>query len=161
MPLGWPAQLDCGASRRASGARPRAEPLAGVQGRQPLPSWLSGASGPREHSASGKAREGRKARGARSPATRAPCTPKLWPAQRLCERTFDTRAGRAWTPAGHPLGQVQRQSKPSISFKHYRTQLFPFTTQPTCGRSASSSGRIQRTRRTVWIFISVSPTSYG
>lgn len=50
MPLCWPAQIDCGISRSASGARPEAKPLAGVQGRQPLPSWLSGASGPRESS---------------------------------------------------------------------------------------------------------------
>ena len=109
--VGRPSLTAAPAAARAAQDQ-RAQPLAGVQGHQPLPSWLSGASGPRERHASGQAREGRKARGARSVATRAPCTPKLWPANNLCDGAFVTRTGRAWTRAGHPLGHVDCRSMP-------------------------------------------------
>lgn len=68
--------------------------------------------------ASGKAREGRKARGDRSGAEIAPCTPKLWPANSLCNETFDTYSGRAWTRAGHPSSHLGCRSMTLIQLPH-------------------------------------------
>src|SRR3990170_4549003 len=87
--------------------------------------------------ASGEDREGRKARGARSAATRAPCTPKLWPANNLCDRAFVTGADRAWTRAGHPLGHVGCRSVPIICeqtvLPDFAEEPISVATHQTCG----------------------------
>lgn len=136
--------------------RREAQPLAGVQGHQPLPSWLSGASGPRERHASGQAREGRKARGARSIATRAPCTPKRRPANNLRNGTIDTRSDRGWTRAGHPLGRFNCQSRPGITDlrRGFARPIDPDFSLPHNQRASGRGlhrGEVSRARCAVWI----------
>lgn len=147
---------------RVSGARneqPVLRSFAGVQGRQPLPSWLSDQrERPCPRSVSdwqGTARQ--EGKGCEEPCDESPLHPKLWPGNHLSKRLSRSVGGRRWTPAGHPSGQPCNQAAGSELHSLNDNTFNPFTTPPAGKQLRRLSGHSTGAVSLVWTSISVFP----